>query len=228
MAPHPLSNVFWRCLNGPHRSLSTGDDTARRYQPGFSPIAAFADPEQPDLDRLAEVCEPGERFYVAAWNGANPSANWSIEFDGAMVAMAWEGASPPTPARLPIQTLGTEDLEAILELVALTAPGPFGPRNLSMGEFVGHFSPEGELIAMAGERTRAEQWHEVSGICTHPAHQGQGLARQLTFEVVRRMLQRDETPFLHAMSNNEGARRMYRQLGLREALETPVRIIRRL
>ena len=228
MVPHPLSNVFWRCLNGPHQSLSTGDDKARRYQAGFSAIAAVADPEQPDLDALATVCRPGEHFYMAAWNGAHSSEAWSIEFDGAMMAMAWESANPPMPAGWPIQTLGTEHLEAMLELVALTAPGPFGPSNLCMGEFVGHFSPEGELIAMAGERTRAEQWHEVSCICTHPDHQGQGLARQLTFEVVRRMLQRGETPFLHAMSGNDAARRIYRQLGFREVLETPIRIIRRL
>ena len=116
----------------------------------------------------------------------------------------------------------------MLTLVALTSPGPFGSRNLSIGDFVGHFSPEGELIAMAGERTRADQWHEVSAICTHPDHQGQALARRLTFEVVRRMLQRGETPFLHAMSPNGGARRMCRQLGFREVLETPIRVIRRL
>jgi ribosomal protein S18 acetylase RimI-like enzyme len=227
MSAHPLHNVFWRCLNGPHLTLSTGHERARRYQPGFSPIAAFASPAQPDFDGLAALCEPGESFYVAAWDGTCPSDKWHIEFDGAMVAMAWEATAPPANTSLPCQTLGTEHLEAMLALVAQTAPGPFGPRNLSMGEFVGHFSPEGHLIAMAGERTRAEQWHEVSGVCTHPDHQGRGLGRQMTFEVVRRMLLRGETPFLHAMASNKGACRMCRQLGFGEVIETPIRVIRR-
>ena len=71
-------------------------------------------------------------------------------------------------------------------------------------------------------------WHEVSGICTHPDHQGQGLGRALTHEIVRRQLLRGETPFLHAMATNETARAMYRRLGFGERLETPIRVLRRI
>ncbi len=222
-----MHNVFWRCLSGPHAHLSTGNERVRRYLPGFSPIAAFADPGQPDLDGLADHSQPGEAFFAAAWNGTHRSAAWSIEFDGTMVAMAWDEPGAPAPAGIACGNLQPEHQEAMLALVALTSPGPFGPRNLAMGEFVGHFAPGGELLAMAGERTRAAQWHEVSGICTHPDHQGQGLGRQLTHEVVRRMLLRGETPYLHVRADNTVARQMYRKLGFREVLETPIRVIRR-
>lgn len=116
----------------------------------------------------------------------------------------------------------------MLALVALTRPGPFGPLNLTMGEFVGHFAPDGQLIAMAGERTRAGPWHEVCGICTHPDHQGKGLGRVLTHEIVRRMLLRDASPYLHVRADHEAARQMYRKPGFREVLETPIRVIQRI
>jgi ribosomal protein S18 acetylase RimI-like enzyme len=226
---HPLDNVFWKSLSGPHAHLSIGDGRSRRYQPGFSAIAAFASPEQPDLEGLANHCVVDEAFYVEGWNGHNGSAVWSIEFDARMVAMAWntENASPAATT-LDCRPLLAADREAALELVALTNPGPFGPLTLSMGDFIGHFTAEGQLVAMAGERTRANRWHEVSGICTHPEHQGKGLGRRLTHEVVRRMLQRGELPFLHARADNDVARHMYRKLGFREVLDTPMRIIRRL
>lgn len=227
MDPQTLYNVFWRCLSGPHTHLSTGNERARRYMPGFSPIAAFADPAQPDLEGLADHSQPGEAFYAAAWNGPHRSSAWSIEFDGTMVAMVWDEPGSPPPASIVCSTLRNEHQEAMLALVALTRPGPFGPRNLAMGEFVGHFATDGQLLAMAGERTRAEQWHEVSGICTHPDHQGRGLGWQLSHEVVRRMLLRGESPYLHVRADNAVARQMYRKLGFREVLETPIRVIRR-
>ena len=225
---HPLDNVFWQSLSGPHANLSDGDDRARRYRAGFSPIAAFADPHEPDLASLATRSQPGEAFYVAAWDGPHPASDWVVEFDGRMVAMTWNGVAPPPPIHIPCLDLCPEHLGAMLDLVERTQPGPFGPRNLEMGSFIGHFAPDGSLIAMAGERTRAGEWHEVSAICTHPDHQGLGLGRQLTHEVVRRMLLRGEKPYLHVRADNTVARLMYRRLGFREVLETPIRVIRRL
>jgi predicted GNAT family acetyltransferase len=67
--------------------------------------------------------------------------------------------------------------------------------------------------------------HEISGVCTHPDAQGRGLARRLTQKLIHRQLQRGETPFLHVMSDNRGARSLYERLGFRSYLETVVRVI---
>lgn len=226
--PALLDNVFWRCLDGPHRHLSQALGQARRYGAGYSPIAAFADPSAPDLDSLAALSAADESFFVAGWSGACASPDWRIEVDATMVCMAWDGGPVPDPCALHCRALGASDLPAVMALVDLTRPGPFGPHTLSMGEFIGLFCPEGQLIAMAGERTRAGAWHEVSGICTHPDHQGKGLGRALTHEVVRRQLLRGERPFLHSMAGNTAARAMYRRLGFQERLETPIRVLRRI
>lgn len=226
--PSLLENIFWRCLEGPHRHLSGALGRARRYRAGYSPIAAFADPSVPDLQSLARLSQPGEFFFVAGWNGACDSPDWQMEIDATMVCMAWDGGPVPEPATLACRALGPDDLPAVMALVDLTRPGPFGPHTLSMGEFLGHFDPDGQLLAMAGERTRAGAWHEVSGICTHPGHQGKGLGRAMTLEIVRRQLMRGETPYLHVLASNDTARSMYRRLGFQDRLETPLRVLRRI
>ncbi len=50
-------------------------------------------------------------------------------------------------------------------------------------------------------------------MCTRPDHRGRGLAAGLTALVARRILERDETPFLHHAADNDPARRVYEALG---------------
>ncbi len=222
-----LHNIFWRCLSGPHQHLSDARGQARRYRAGYSPIAAFADPSAPDLDSLAALSAPGESSYVAGWDGACASPDWQIDVDATMVCMAWDGGPVPEPATLFRRPLGPDDLPAVMALVDITRPGPFGPHTLTMGDFLGHVGADGQLIAMAGERTRSGAWHEVSGICTHPDHQGKGLGRALTHEVVRRQLLRGETPFLHVLVTNETAIGVYRRLGFHPRFESLARVVSR-
>jgi predicted GNAT family acetyltransferase len=114
----------------------------------------------------------------------------------------------------------------MLDLVALTQPGPFGPRTIELGEYFGCFDGP-RLVAMAGERMFAGSFREVSGVCTHPDFQGRGLARRLMHKLIRRELQRDEIPFLHVMKANAGAQQMYQRMGFRVHQEQLVRVLSR-
>jgi predicted GNAT family acetyltransferase len=80
---------------------------------------------------------------------------------------------------------------------------------------------------MAGERMHAGTLRELSGVCTHPDFQGRGLARRLMSVLIRRELQRHETPFLHVMRDNIGARRLYERMGFRPYRESVVRVVSR-
>lgn len=220
-----LDNVFWQSLDGPHRAWSAGTDTARRYAPGFSPIAAFATPRTPDLAALAPFCAPGERLYCADWDGPAP-AGWRVELEAFMVRMAWQGDVPAVDQSLQAVPLGPSHVDAAVELAALTRPGPFGPRTLEMGDYFGVFE-QGRLVAMAGERTRTATAREVSGVCTHPGHQGRGLAKRLMQMLVARQLARGEQPFLHVMSANTTARGLYERMGFGTDAEVVVRVIAR-
>ena len=221
---HPLDNIFWNCLNGPHQHLSTGTDRARRYAPGFSPIVGFPDPHNPDFAALQPFCNPGEQFYCDAWSGPAPQG-WRIDVEATMFRLVWDGRPGPADDPAPdAVALGPEHVDQALALAMLTRPGPFGPRTIELGDYFG-IVDAGRLVAMAGERMAAAGLREISGVCTHPDFQGRGLARRLMLKLVGRQLARGETPFLHAMSANRRAHDLYLGMGFRDWCETVVRVV---
>jgi ribosomal protein S18 acetylase RimI-like enzyme len=218
-----LDNITWHTLAGPHAKYAIGSDQARRYAPGFSPIVGFADPVHPDFAALASYCAPGEHFYSDGWSGAVP-AGWRIDAESTMFKMIWDAAMPAADEAPEAIALGPEHAAQALELAMLTRPGPFGLRTIELGEYFGCFDGQ-RLIAMAGERMHAGRLREISGVCTHPDFQGRGYARRLMVKLVRRQLQRGETPFLHVMRDNTGARELYRRLGFVDYRESVVRVV---
>ena len=220
-----LENIFWHSLVGPHALYSSGTATARRYVPGFSPFIGFADNEQPDFAALAPYCEPDAHFYCGGWSGSVPSG-WRIHADLTGYQMVWDGAAPAVDETLAAVQLGPEHVAQILDLVALTNPGPFAARTIELGVFFGVFDA-GRLIAMAGERTQAGALREISGVCTHPDSQGRGLARRLVLKLIRIQKQRDQIPFLHVRRDNVTACRAYERMGFRLHREVALRIVSR-
>nr|WP_301334494.1 GNAT family N-acetyltransferase [Variovorax dokdonensis] len=209
--------------------MALGDDQVRRYAPGFPPIAGFADPSHPRLDLLATLVAPGESLYCDGWTGAPPTG-WQVQFEAPMLKMIWRGPAPSQDAQLNLVRLGAEYLPQVTTLIDITRPGPFGPRNLDMGEYVGLFEgegPSGRLVAMAGERSAAGPLREISAVCTHPEMQGRGLARRLILHLVGHQMERGEVPVLNVLSRNAAAIGLYRRMGFEDHLETLVRVIAR-
>jgi GNAT superfamily N-acetyltransferase len=222
---HLLDNIVWQALSGPQAKFSAGGDDARRYAQGFSPILGFADQKRPNFAALADICELGEHFYTDGWSGAAPDG-WQIDVETTMSKMIWKGTTPEADEAPDVTALGAGHAAQALELAELTRPGPFGPRTVELGDYFGIFK-DGRLIAMAGERMQAGTLREISGVATHPDHQGRGLARRLMLLLIRRQLIRNETPFLHVMSANTGARALYERMGFRPYRESVVRVISR-
>lgn len=220
-----LDNITWFTLSGPHAKYAAGTEGARRYARGFSPILGFADGRQPDFAALAPFCEPGEHFYCDGWSGTVPHG-WQLDAESTMFKMIWDDEMPAADEAPEAVPLGPEHASQALELAALTRPGPFGPRTIELGEYFGCFEGP-RLVAMAGERMYAGTLREISGVCTHPDFQGRGFARRLMLKLVRRQMRRAETPFLHVMRDNAGARRLYADMGFREYREAIVRVVSR-
>ena len=185
-----LANIAWHSLTGPQAAVSVGTDDVRRYARGYSPILAFADPARANFAAIEPHCEPDERLYCGGWSGAAP-AGWRIDAETTLVKMLWAGAIPEADDSFAAVHLGPEHIAQVLDLVALTKPGPFGPRTIEMGEYFGCFEGP-RLVAMAGERMFAGSLREVSGVCTHPDFQGRGLARRLMHLLMRREMQRGD------------------------------------
>lgn len=107
-------------------------------------------------------------------------------------------------------TLEVTALSAVLGL--LTKPGPYLPRTVELGTYLG-IRHRGRLVAMAGERLHPPGWTEISAVCTHPDHRGQGLATRLVRAIAVGIRERGETPFLHAAADNTNAIRLYESIG---------------
>ncbi len=116
---------------------------------------------------------------------------------------------------LEVHELTSEDVPDMLELVQITKPGPFAKRTIELGQYWG-IRVNRQLVAMTGERLHLPGFREVSSVCTHPDFQRQGFAQALIAKVCQNIVARAEIPFLHVMSSNTGAAKVYEQLGFVE------------
>ncbi|MET9900431.1 GNAT family N-acetyltransferase [Streptomyces sp. NPDC006446] len=208
-APHILDNAAWAALTGPHAHLAERVGRAARYPPDVSPFTALADPADPrSWDDLAELVGPDTVTPVTAVQTVPDG--WTTEQSGygvQMVATALDTEPAPEAVRL-----GLADVPEILGLIALTRPGPFLPRTVELGTYLG-IREGGRLIALAGERLHPPGWTEISAVCTHPDHRGRGLATRLVRAVAAGITERGDIPFLHAAADNTKAIRLYESIG---------------
>ncbi|MFJ4923298.1 GNAT family N-acetyltransferase [Streptomyces sp. NPDC088725] len=207
---HPLDNPVRAALTGPHAHFAERRGRLLRYQPDVSPWVALPDlPDERDWADAAALAGPGGSITLAG-AGAPPPDGWEIHFSAEGVQLVDAGivAVPDEEAVV----LGPADVPEMLGLVERTRPGPFLPRTIEMGTYLG-IRRDGVLVAMAGERMRPEGWTEISAVCTAPEFRGQGLAGRLVLAVAAGIRAREETPFLHAAASNTGAVRLYESLG---------------
>ncbi|MBL7259918.1 GNAT family N-acetyltransferase [Paractinoplanes lichenicola] len=208
-----LDNPVWCALTGPQRRFAISKGQAARYQPEVSPFVALADAADPAAwADLAELVEPGTTVLMPGAPDEGPAVGWELVGGGKGVQLTGEDlVAAPDPE---VVTLGAVDVPEMLDLVARTKPGPFGPRTLELGGYRG-IRHDGKLVAMAGERVRPPGWAEISAVCTDPAFRGRGLANRLVRAVAAGIQERGERPFLHAAGNNDNAIRLYLAMGFR-------------
>ncbi|MFF4547056.1 GNAT family N-acetyltransferase [Streptomyces sp. NPDC001435] len=211
-APHVLDNPALASLTGPHAHFAERRGRVLRYPVDVSPwLALPAEPDADDWADLAALAGPGAEVPLPGFRGRVP-ADWEITFrvEGVqLVDDAVVGAPHAEAVRL-----GAADVPEMLDLVERTRPGPFLPRTIELGTYLG-IRRSGALVAMAGERLRPPGWTEISGVCTDPAFRGEGLATRLILAVAHGIRERGETPFLHTGARNTHAIRLYESLGFR-------------
>ncbi|WP_242124522.1 GNAT family N-acetyltransferase [Sphingobium sp. Sx8-8] len=213
MTSHPLHRPVWNALNSGWSSLAQGDARALRIDPRYGPFAAAADERAESQAALAAlVPESGEAWIVEPAPVVAPPGTRTVR-EAMLVQMVAEAIMGEASSIEPL--LLTEDDAAEMRALALmTKPGPFLPLTHRLGRFIG-IRDRGKLIAMAGERMRMPGFAEVSGVCTHPEHRGKGYAKGLMRIVAQAMLERGETPFLHAYAAHDATVALYQTLGFR-------------
>ncbi|MGW3248474.1 GNAT family N-acetyltransferase [Streptomyces sp. NPDC001070] len=207
--PHVLDSPVWAALTGTHAHFAEVSGRAARYPADVSPFAALADQADPAAwNDLAELIGPGGTTLVTG--SPVPPEGWEVVEGGRgvqMVGTALRSEHAPEAVRL-----GPEDVPDVLDLIARTRPGPFRPRTVELGTYLG-IRENGRLIAMAGERMRPPGWTEISAVCTDPEHRGRGLATRLIRAVAAVIEDRGDTPMLHAAESNTNAVRLYESMG---------------
>lgn len=210
---HILDRPVFSALATRHAPLSEGGSLARRYRPDIVPFAAARDDSPEALDALLALAEPGETLLLLQADAIALPPGVAPTLTATGVQMILERPPPPV-ADSRIEALTEADAAAMLALATLTRPGPFTLRAQALGEFWG-IREAGGLVAMAGERMKLDGHTEVSGVCVHPGAQGRGLGRLLSVFMTRRVLDRGETPFLHAYAANSAAIRLYETIGFK-------------
>ncbi|MDF0529237.1 GNAT family N-acetyltransferase [Tsukamurella sp. 8F] len=215
---HVLDDPVTTSLHGAHARFRIGEGSVVRYDPQVTRFVGF--PRRAtatDWAALARIAQADERLSLRGLATPVPPP-WTeldrfgiVQFDGAPL----EVAPDPDAVRL-----GGSDVPEILDLVERTRPGPFTPRTIELGTYLG-IRRGGRLVAMAGERLHPPGWTEISAVCTHPDFRGQGLATRLIRAVGQGIRARGELPFLHTAADNAPAIALYERLGfvLRSRLE---------
>jgi ribosomal protein S18 acetylase RimI-like enzyme len=220
----PLDNPAYSSLCGAHARLAQVSGRARRYPADVAPFLALPRPASAQDWRDAAVLVAPGSFAAGRYDGAELPEGWRAVEAFAVVQMVQErvtGAECADAVRL-----GAGDVPEMLELVAQTEPGPFFPRTVELGEYLG-IRRGGALVAMAGERFSPDGWTEISAVCTRPDQQGQGLASRLMGALIVGIQRRSERAFLHVLSSNTGAIRLYETLGFRVREQTTLTVVTR-
>ncbi|WP_312878623.1 GNAT family N-acetyltransferase [Amycolatopsis echigonensis] len=207
-----LDNAAWASLTGPHAGFAERAGQAVRYPADVSVFLAVPDEPSADVwDDVAALAGPGAVVPVFSQAGP-PPPDWELLEERAGVQLVDAGvdaASAPEAVRLTVA-----DVPEMLDLVGRTKPGPFLPRTVLLGTYLG-IRHEGALVAMAGERLHPPGWTEISAVCTDPAYRDRGLAGRLVRAVAAGIRDRGETPFMHAAAANVNAIRRYEGMGFR-------------
>lgn len=219
-----LANPAWYALTGAQADCGEPAvvDNARRYQSDvayFAAIRCFGDAAS--WADLATMVGPG-RVATVGRGDAPPEApaDWEPLFSE--TTMQYLCVDPAPLPDIDVVDLGGADAPEMVELVKLTEPGPFLDRTWILGHYIG-IRRDGELVAMAGERMRADDWSEISAVCVHPSARRQGLGAALTTMLAHEIRGRGAAAILHVRPGNDGGHALYQSIGFEQRSEMTFR-----
>jgi GNAT superfamily N-acetyltransferase len=226
---HPLDNPIWQALTTRDAVFAEAFNEARRFLLEVNSLAAFQEPTEKGYDSLAGLVGAGGATGIFLETPYQSRPGWNYLAGAPLLQMIHEdgveGPSRPGSATK-FMELGPADVPEMVALATLTKPGPFVQRTRELGTYLG-IRHDGQLIAMAGERMKVPGYTEVSAVCTHPDHIGKGYARALMTEIMRRIRERGEVPFLHVRQDNVRAIELYKKLGFQQRVVLHYAVIRK-
>ena len=215
MGLHPLDNPIWTALTTNQSHFAQVSELARKFVPEVGPLAGFEQPTREAYASLGKLVPVGNRAGLFLEAPANrddvETAGFKIVEQDSLLQMIYADCELPAwePDFVPMTAADSPEM---LELATMMKPGPFGTRTHELGTYIG-VKREGHLAALAGERMHVPGFTEISAVCTHPNHKGQGYATALMVELIGQIRARNEIPILHVRSSNTHAIGLYRRIG---------------
>jgi ribosomal protein S18 acetylase RimI-like enzyme len=204
-----LDNPVWFSVSESHQNFSIDYTGIKFYHPDYCPFGGFETDNgiSRHIDAYSKLVD---HFFIV---GEKPTLSAQVNLKKELVCLQMViNDNIEMELKEKIIALTSEHTAPFYQLVNLVQPGYFKRKTALLGDNFGILK-NGELIAVAGERMKMNDFVEVSAIVTHPDHTGQGYAKQLIAHTVNNIFNQNKTPYLHVVENNTGAIRLYEKLG---------------
>jgi ribosomal protein S18 acetylase RimI-like enzyme len=210
-----LNNPVYHALSSNNAHLGYGTADVKFFNEQVSPFVGFREDYDKGFDELYRLLPPGRKILYATRQFVKEPRGWEllVEIKGLQFVFDGTSASADFSKLVPLHT---ENVEEMVQLAALTKPGPFSTRTIEFGNYFGIFE-NGQLAAMAGQRLHLPGLTEISAVCTHPNHLGKGFAGLLLQHQIQLICKEGQRPFLHVREDNSRAIALYERLGFTES-----------
>jgi ribosomal protein S18 acetylase RimI-like enzyme len=222
--------MIWNAITTGNSDIAMVNGNAGYYHPDIAPFAGLKKWNNKNLEKLFESLPAGTSVFVSGDEKMKlDQGKWNVlqQMDCCQMVYEKPVGGFMTPVSTMILPLNMEHVPQMMELTALTKPGPFLEKTILFGNYFGIFI-DGRLAAMTGQRMHPIPYMEVSAVCTHPDFRGEGYAKGLMLHVMKIILDNSSTPFLHVLANNTGAIQLYESIGFRTRKRLFISVIRRL
>lgn len=209
-----MNNPVFQGLISGDQHLGFGTEKVRFFDDNVSPFAGFEEGYAEGFDDLYDLLPSGRNILYATPLSITHPKRWQLLREIKGLQFVYDTAYYTRPQVIDPLPLQQKHIEQMMQLAALTKPGPFGSRTIEFGHYFGIFE-NGRLVAMTGQRLHVKHYTEVSAVCTHPNHLGKGYASSLVQHQVNLILKQGQTPFLHVREDNLKAIGLYQRIGFK-------------
>jgi len=209
---HLLDNPVWNALSSGNKNVAEGNERVKCFPASIAPFTGLKETDQNGFKALYELMPAGRTIALVSPGDIAIPDQWKVKHQIKVFQMLYENNYPPVTAQHEMIPLQAKHIPQMLALTKRTNPGPFHERTIELGNYFGIFNKE-QLVAMAGQRMHAGPYLEISAVCTLPGYHGNGYATSLMKHMTGIIKAQSRTPFLHVITENEKAIRLYASLG---------------
>lgn len=227
---HILDNMIWNAITTGNKNIAALNGDVGRYRSDIAPFGAMKEFNETNFKKLCDFILPGEKVAISSLEEIKvDESKWMMvkHFPCCQMVYEYPVKSFVTKNSHLVVPLTDEHIPQMLELTALTKPGPFLQRTIDFGNYFGIFI-DGRLAAMTGQRMHPTPYLEVSAVCTHPDFQGHGYAKACMLHVMKLILDNSFIPFLHVLNTNTTAIGLYESIGFRTRTEINIDMLKKI